>query len=141
MVLPDLLVTRSSMLKLAESNRVTGAGFEVRVLFATYCVEYREGARRLLFSAEFGAFGNAALVFDFPDARHWQPPYEEDILPDAHKHLILVRVTAAMRLVGTAPDWIADFPPRDRSDWVEIMAKANAMLEVTAPDVATTCNP
>ena len=128
------------MLKLAGSNRVTGDGFEIRVLFATYYVEYREGARRLLFSAEFGAFGNTALVFDFPDARQWQPPYEDDILPDAHKHLILVRVTAAMRLVGTAPDWIADSPPRDRSDWNEIMAKASAMLEVTASDIATICH-
>ncbi len=128
------------MLRLAASNRVIGAGFEVRVLFATYYVEYREGARRLLFSAEFGAFGNTALVFDFPDARQWQPPYEEDVLPDAHKHLILVRVTAAMRLIGTAPDWVADSPPRDRADWGEIMAKANAMLAVATSKVATTFN-
>ncbi len=128
------------MLKLARSNRVIGADFEVRVLFATYYVEYREGARRLLFSAEFSAFGDTALVFDFPDARHWQPPFENDILPDTHKHLILVRVTAAMQLVGTAPDWIADSPPRDRADWGEIMVKARAMLAVTASDVVTICN-
>jgi hypothetical protein len=107
-------------------------GWEVEEQFP-YTLEYREeyqATRRVLrLQAELTATADVSIIlYDEPGAFRWQPPFQRELLSPAELHPILVRVTAAVLLLGVRPIW--ETMPRDaeRTDWPVIWAEAQALL-------------
>jgi hypothetical protein len=103
-------------------------GFEVLEQFPYY-LEYREGGRVLRFSAEMSTGpGGSIILYDEPHATFWPPPHHGAPLSPAELHPILVRVTAAVQLLGIRPIWETIPPTAERTDWPVIRAEAQALL-------------
>lgn len=103
-------------------------GWEVEEHFP-YHLEYREGGRALHLDAEMSTGpGVSIILFDEPRATHWQPPHRGEPLTLAAAHPILVRVTAALLLLGIRPIWETIPPEAERTDWPVIWAEAQALL-------------
>ena len=104
------------------------SGFEVEEAFP-YNLFYREDDRIVRFSAEMTGGNSPAsiILFDDDGARRWQPPHESDPLDAAAFRDILVRVNAALLVLGIRAEWQALPPESERSDWEEIRAEAAAL--------------
>ena len=103
-------------------------GFEVEERFPHY-LEYRERDRVLRFSAEMSTGpGVSIILYDEPHATFWQPPHRGAPLRPAELHPILVRVTAAVQLLGIRPIWETIPVTAERTDWPVIRAEAQALL-------------
>lgn len=103
-------------------------GWEVEEHFPYY-LEYREAGRVLRYSAELASGPRVSiLLYDEPNAAAWQPPHRGGTLTLAEQHPILVRVTAAVLLLGVRPIWETMPPAAVRSDWPVIWAEAQALL-------------
>jgi len=105
-------------------------GWEVDEQFP-YHLEYREdyqGTQRVLrFQAELTNTADVSIIlYDEPGRFRWEPPFRGEPLTHAEMHPILVRVTAAVRLLGVRPIW--ETMGTERTDWPVIMAEANAWL-------------
>ena len=105
-------------------------GWEVDEQFP-YNLEYREdfeGTKRVLrFQAELTNTADVSIIlYDEPGRFRWEPPFRGEPLTHAEMHPILVRVTAAVRLLGVRPIW--ETMGTERKDWPVIMAEANAYL-------------
>jgi len=107
---------------------VAGDGFEIEEHFPQY-LDYREGGRTFRVSAEMStAPGTSILLFHDADDAHWQPPHRAEPLDAATVRTILVRVTAAMHVLGIHLDWQALPLEADRDDWAAIATDARALL-------------
>jgi hypothetical protein len=94
-----------------------------------YSLEYREGGRVLQYSAELSSADDVAIIlFDEPRNTYWQPPHRDQPLTLAEQHPILVRVTAAVMLLGVRPIWETHPRHAERTDWPVIMAEVAALL-------------
>ena len=103
-------------------------GFEVEEGFPYY-LEYRQGGRVMRIAAELAAGPGASIIlFDETRSARWQAPHQNDPLDAAAMHQILVRVTAAVLLLGIQPIWQALPPEAERTDWPVIWAEADALL-------------
>lgn len=107
-------------------------GWEVEEQFP-YSLEYREqsdDAKRVLrFQAEMTATSDVSIIlYDEPGVFRWQPPFQREALTAAEMHPILVRVTAAVTLLGVRPIWETMPMERERTDWPVIMAEVQALL-------------
>ena len=104
------------------------SGFEVEEAFPCNLF-YRQGDRVIRFSAEMtGANSPASIIlFDDDGARRWQPPHEKELLGAAAVREILVRVNAALLVLGIKAEWQALPPESERSDWKAIRTEAAAL--------------
>jgi hypothetical protein len=103
-------------------------GWEVEEQFP-YRLEYREGGRVLQFQSEMSTGpGVSIILYDEPNALFWQPPHRGAPLTAAEMHPILVRVTAAVVLLGIKPIWETMPREAERTDWPVIWAEAQALL-------------
>lgn len=103
-------------------------GWEVEEHFPYY-LEYREDGRVVRFSAELSSGpGVSIIIYDEPAATCWQPPHRDKPLSAAELHPILVRVTAALQLLGIRPIWETIPPTAERTDWPVILAESQALL-------------
>jgi len=107
-------------------------GWEVEEQFP-YALEYREesgaGRRVLRLQAELtGTVDVSIILYDEPGAFRWEPPFRGDPLTPAELHPILVRVTAAVLLLGVRPIWETMPPEAERTDWPVIRAEVQALL-------------
>ena len=103
-------------------------GWEVEERFP-YGLEYREGERTLEFDCERAAGPAGSIILYYqPDNTRWKPPHRTAPLTAAEQHPILVRVTAALILMGINPIWDAVPPDAVRTDWPVIMEEAKAYL-------------
>lgn len=103
-------------------------GWEVEERFP-YTLVYREGGRALELSAELSSGpGTSIILYDEPNGIYWQLPHRDAALTAAEMHPILVRITAAMLLLGIRPIWETMPPEAERSDWPVIWAEAQALL-------------
>lgn len=93
-----------------------------------WSLEYRDGGRTMVFSAEMSSVPGAILIFDEPDRLHWAPPQHQPPLTRAESHPIIVRVTAALHLLGIQPIWETMPPDAERPDWPVIRAEVEALL-------------
>jgi hypothetical protein len=105
-------------------------GWEVHEQFP-YTLEYREdfqGTQRVLkFQAELTGTADVSIIlYDEPGRFRWEPPFRGEPLSHAEVHPILVRVTAAVLLLGVRPIWETMGP--ERTDWPVIWAEVNALL-------------
>jgi len=105
-------------------------GWEVDEQFP-YNLEYREdyqGAKRVLrFQAELTNTADVSIIlYDEPGRFRWEAPFRGEPLTHAEMHPILVRVTAAVLLLGVRPIW--ETMGIERTDWPVIWAEANAWL-------------
>ncbi len=91
-------------------------------------LKYWQGQRTLEFATEMSSLADGVHIFDYPSVRAWLPPFAHETLSDAHKRLVLVRVTAALRALGLKAIWIATSPSHERDDWAEIRVDAEALL-------------
>jgi len=100
-------------------------GFDVEEQFPARLV-YRDGARRMSFSAELTAFDSpfSILLFDETGGRRWAPPHEGEAVADSAYRQILVRVNAALVVLGIRADWQTLPPERERGDWAAIRSEA-----------------
>jgi len=104
-------------------------GWEVEEQFP-YRLEYREGGRVLQLQAEMSTGpGTSIILYDEPNALYWQAPHRGAPLTGAEMHPILVRVTAAMVLLGIRPIWETMPREAERTDWPVIWAEAQALLQ------------
>ena len=105
------------------------ADFEVEEHFPYY-LEYREAGRELRISAEMStAPGTTILLFNDADpSPRWQEPHRDDPLDADAVRRILVRVTAALLLLGIQPSWQTLPPDAERPDWQAIESEAQALL-------------
>lgn len=60
--------------------------------------------------------------------REWLPSFAHEALSDAHKRLVLVRVTAALCVLGPKAIWIATSPSAEHDDWAEIGVDVEVLL-------------
>ena len=104
-------------------------GFEVHEAFPRH-LEYREGDYVLRFAADPARPGTGAAItlYDGIATDRWEPPHDTEPIGDVKKHQILVRVTAALALLGITPAWETFAPGGPRKDWPEIEAEAAALL-------------
>ena len=107
-------------------------GWEVEEQFP-YSLEYREAfqdsQRILRFQSEMTATSDVSIIlYDEPGSFRWQPPFQSEPLTPAELHPILVRVTAAVKLLGVRPIWETMPVERERTDWPVIMAEVQALL-------------
>lgn len=105
-------------------------GWEVHEQFP-YTLEYREAfqdtQRVLKFQAELTGTADVSIIlYDEPGRFRWEPPFRGEPLSHAEVHPILVRVTAAVLLLGVRPIWETMGP--ERTDWPVIWAEVNALL-------------
>ena len=105
-------------------------GWEVEEQFP-YNLEYREdfqGSRRVLkFQAELTGTADVSIIlYDEPGRFRWEPPFRGEPLTHAETHPVLVRVTAAVLLLGVRPIWQTLGP--ERTDWPVIRAEVDALL-------------
>ena len=115
------------MLQRVGNNGVVSPDFRIENAYPA-SLKYWEGERTLAFPTEMTTLSHGVHVFDYPSVREWLPPFAHEILSDAHKRLVLVRVTAALRVLGLKAIWIATSPSHERDDWEEIGADAEALL-------------
>jgi hypothetical protein len=66
------------------------------------------------------------ILYDEPGRFRWEPPFRGEPLSHAEMHPILVRVTAAVLLLGVRPIW--ETMGTERTDWPVIWAEARAWL-------------
>ena len=103
-------------------------GWEVEERFPS-SLEYREGGRVLAFDCERSTGPGVSIILYYaPDNTWWQPPHRDTPLTAAEQHPILVRVTAAMVMLGITPIWEAIPPESARTDWPVIWEEAKAYL-------------
>jgi hypothetical protein len=103
-------------------------GFEVEEHFPSF-LEYREGGRVFRIAAEMATGpGSSILLFNEPKGARWQAPHGDDPLGPETIHAILVRVTAALRLLGITVYWQTLPAEAERTDWPVIEAEARAYL-------------
>lgn len=103
-------------------------GWEVEEKFP-WSLEYREAGRTLSLSAEMSSGpGVSIIIYDEPDQLRWQPPHRGEPLSRAESHPILVRITAALLLLGIRPIWETMPASAERTDWPVIQAEAQALL-------------
>lgn len=103
-------------------------GWEIEEHFP-YGLEYREGGRVVRFDCErTSGPGVSIILYDEPNGMYWQPPHRGAPLTAAEMHPILVRVTAAVVLLGIRPVWETVPPEAERTDWPVIWAEAQALL-------------
>ena len=104
-------------------------GWEVEEKFP-FGLEYREGGRVLDFDCErTGGPGVSIILYDEPGRKYWRPPHRDVPLTPTELHPILVRVTAAVLLLGIRPYWETMPPGAERKDWPVIWAEVNALLK------------
>ena len=114
------------------NNGVVSPDFRIENAYPA-SLKYWEGERTLEFPTEMTSLPHCVHVFDYPSVREWSPPFAHETLSDAHKTLVLVRVTAALRVLGLQARWIATSPSHERGDWAEIMRDAQALLNDKRP--------
>ena len=114
------------------NNGVVSPDFRIENAYPA-SLKYWEGERTLEFPTEMTTLSHGVHVFDTPSVREWLPPFAHETLPDAHKRLVLVRVTAALRVLGLKAVWIATSPSHERDDWEEIMVDVAALLNDQRP--------
>jgi hypothetical protein len=103
-------------------------GWEVEEHFP-FGLEYREGGKVLRFDVErAGGPGVSIILYDATARTHWQKPHHEEPLSYEAQHPILVRVTAAVLLLGVNPIWESNPPEGERKDWPVIWQEAKALL-------------
>ena len=87
---------------------------------------YRDGNRHLSFSAERTAFDSPASILSYDDGteRRWKAPHEPEKITDETYREILVRVNAALVVLGIRADWQTLPPERERGDWAAIRSEA-----------------
>ena len=103
-------------------------GFEVEEHFRHYLFS-READRVLRVSAELSSGPDVSiLLYDEPGHAYWQPPHRGEPLTRAEMHPILVRITAAVLLLGVRPIWQTIPPEAERTDWPVILSEAQALL-------------
>ena len=102
--------------------------WEVEEFFPNY-LEYREGGRVLQISAE-GSTGpeTSIILYHCPRATWWQPPHRAEPLTPDEVRPCLVRITAAVVMLGVRPIWETEPVGEERSDWPVILAEARALL-------------
>ena len=102
-------------------------GFAVDEEFPERLV-YRDGARRMSFSAELTAYDSrfSILLFDDANGRRWEAPHRDETISETAYREILVRVNAALAVLGIRADWQTLPPERDRGDWAAIRSEAVA---------------
>ena len=123
------MTSGSTIIERTGNRTVAGLpGWEVEETFPWRC-QYREGGRTLEFSAEMSSKPGSILVYDEPGALRWQPPHRGEPLTAAEMHPILVRVTAALVLLGIEPIWETMPPEAERKDWPVIWAEAKTLLK------------
>ena len=110
------------------NNAVVAAEFRIENAYPA-SLKYWQGERTLEFPTEMTTLSYGVHVFDYPSVRTWLPPFAHETLSDAQKRLVLVRVTAALRVLDLNAIWIATSPSDERDDWSEIMLDVEAMLK------------
>ena len=113
------------------NNGVSCADFRIENAYPA-SLKYFEGERTLEFATEMSTLSYGVHIFDYPKVRQWLPPFAHETLSDAHKRLVLVRVTTALRVLGLKAIWIATSPSQDRDDWAEIMVDVETLLNDTS---------
>lgn len=107
---------------------LSSLGFEVHEAFPRE-LEYREGDHVLRFSAAADREGESSVIlFEGRGTDHWQAPHAREQVSDAKKHQVLVRVTAALTLLGIPVTWESLSSRGPRDDWPAIRAEAAALL-------------
>ena len=103
-------------------------GWEVEERFP-HGMEYREGGKVLAFDCEMASGPGVSIILYYqPNNTWWNPPHRDVPLTAAEQHPILVRVTAALVLLGINPIWEAMPPQAARNDWPVIWEEAKAYL-------------
>ncbi len=101
--------------------------WEVREAFPSY-LEYAEGPRRLRFGAELAGGSRVDIIlYDDPGCLRWEPPHATDRVDPIVEHRAVVRVSAALALLGIRPAW-ETLRGRERPDWPVIQAEVAALL-------------
>jgi len=101
------------MMQRVGNNGVVSPDFRIENAYPA-SLKYWEGERTLEFGTEMTTMSYGIHVFDYPKVREWLPPFAHETLSDAHKRLVLVRVTAALRVLGLKALWIATSPSHER---------------------------
>lgn len=116
------------ILERVDGRTVRGlGGWEVEERFP-YHLEYREGDRTLEFSAEMTTSPGSIILYHYPLATYWKPPHRGGPLSANEVRPCLVRITAAVLLLGIKPIWETDPVGAERSDWPVILLEAQALL-------------
>lgn len=115
------------MMQRVGNNGVVSPDFRIENAYPA-SLRYWEGERTLEFPTEMTTSSHCVHVFDYPRVREWSPPFAHETLSEAHKRLVLARVTAALRMLGLQARWIATSPSHERGDWAEIMVNVEALL-------------
>ena len=103
-------------------------GWEVEEKFP-FGLEYREGERVMEFDCERATGPGVSIILYYePDNTWWKPPHRDRPLTAPEQHPILVRVTAALVLLGINPVWEAVPVEAARTDWPVIWEEAKAFL-------------
>ena len=116
------------MMRRVGNNAVVSAEFRIENAYPA-SLKYWEGGRTLEFATEMTSLSYGIHVFDYPRVRTWLPPFAHETLTDAHKRTVLVRVTAALRVLDLNAIWIPTSPSDERDDWTEIMLDVDALLK------------
>lgn len=94
-----------------------------------YYLEYRENGKVLRFDVERTMGPEVSIIlYDRTVNTRWEKPSHETPLSYAEQHPILVRVTAAVLLLGVEPLWETWPVGGERKDWPVIHEEVKALL-------------